>query len=490
MLNRTGSRNIRDLLRSSPRISRRAFSKLSLATLGSALSGPLASAVASDTGSQDGSDYDLIVIGGGISGLFLAWLQRHRTVIVLERAQQPGGRIISGQWEGFDYAKGMEYIGPPEADVAVWFNALGLSPITVPPPTDAIAYQSQLYHGQNILDFLGSEIDDFWELETLLADYDDQGIPDLVYDEPGNVGQFADLDNQYVTEWLNANGFGPILQQYIDIENRGLFGSNNNDLSFFYNIAEWVYNLPDPDEQNISDVYTFPRGMIEVVETLMGVLSTRVQKGAQVTSVEVDNDDMVTVNYNQHGQDKTVKGRAAVLTTPAPITASIVVNGLHQTVIQALQSVFYSSYVTLNLFTSERLLSDYWAIASLDDYFVSVYDSIRTQVPLDYTGKSILGVYLVPQFASDPTLFLTPDAQILEQSLVSLEKYYPTIRQKVLGHDIHRFGHAYPVFGKNYHTILGTLHNHPSVWGPLFLAGDYMVYPTFEEALKAMGYIN
>ncbi len=79
------------------------------------------------------------------------------------------------------------------------------------------------------------------------------------------------------------------------------------------------------------------------------------------------------------------------------------------------------------------------------------------------------------------------DEQILESTLAGLEKYAPAIRENLLGHDIHRFQYAFPIFAPGYYSTLATLYTDGSTQGPVFLAGDYMVYATFDGAvLSAM----
>jgi len=453
---------------------------LALAATGGLLLGP---GCALKTGAKS-DHFDVVIIGGGISGLTTAYLLRNRNILLLEKRAAPGGRIISGQWESLHYPKGMEYIGKPEGKTAVLFNRLGVNAVQVPPPTDAIAYQSTIYYGANLLDFLDAEAEtDYWDLEETLNALNDGGIEEAIFYAPEDLADFAEYDSQSVDEWLKANEYDALVQLFVDVENRGLFGANNQDLSFLFDIPEMAYNLPDPDEAALSDVYTFPTGMSEVVDALVNLLSGRIEVGAEVNQVSVNPDQSVTIAYQQGGETKTVRADSAVLTTPAPITASMIVNGFSQAVLDRLGDIAYSAYVTLNLFTSERLWKDAWTMACLDDFFVTLYDAIRLQVPLNYDEKGILGVYIAPPNAGDTSLLSMSDADLLENALAGLEKYYPQVRVQTLGHDIHRFRHAFPVFGKNYHQTLQVLRTDPTTQGPLFLAGDYMVYATFDGAV-------
>lgn len=59
---------------------------------------------------------DVIVIGGGISGLTVAYKLRHRNVVLLERESQTGGVSKSENWNGIEYSLGAAYMVDPAPD--------------------------------------------------------------------------------------------------------------------------------------------------------------------------------------------------------------------------------------------------------------------------------------------------------------------------------------------------------------------------------------
>lgn len=437
-------------------------------------------------GDDDNDDelyYDVVIVGGGISGLLSGYYLKDMNVMILEKEDVAGGRIASGEWEGFHFPKGMEYIGEPEPEYNQLFSQLGLTIEQIPPPTDGVAYDGNIYHSGNILDYLGPQSvkDHYYQLMDELEALNTQ-VDDAVWNNQDNLDDFASLDNQSVFEWLEANSYEEMIRKYVNIENRGLFGANNQDLSMLFNIPEMAFDMPDSTEYTESEVYSFPNGMIDLVNALMGQLTGKITLGATVTQVTVNDDLSATIKYIKSGETLTIHADAVIMATPAPITNSIVTNGLSQDVRDALSEIIYAQYITLNLFTSERLITEAWTLSCIDDYFVTLYDAIRTQVPLNYTDKAIMGVYIAPENANDHTLIDQTDDDILQNTYADLEKYFPDIQSKILGYDIHRIEYAFPVFNKNYHQKIQTLIEDLSVQGPLFLTGDYMMYATFDGA--------
>jgi phytoene dehydrogenase-like protein len=58
--------------------------------------------------------HDVIVVGGGVSGLTVAYRLRDRDVLLLEREPQPGGVAKSETWQGLEYSIGAAYIIDPD----------------------------------------------------------------------------------------------------------------------------------------------------------------------------------------------------------------------------------------------------------------------------------------------------------------------------------------------------------------------------------------
>ena len=60
--------------------------------------------------------YDVLIVGGGISGLTVAYQLRDRQILLLEAAAKTGGVSKSETWQGIEHALGAAYIIDPDPD--------------------------------------------------------------------------------------------------------------------------------------------------------------------------------------------------------------------------------------------------------------------------------------------------------------------------------------------------------------------------------------
>lgn len=433
-----------------------------------------------------GGAYDAVIVGGGLSGLSAALKLKDKNILLLEKSSALGGRVIEGQWEGFHYAQGAEYIGPPEDDVAALFKELGLVPTAVTPPADAVARKGKIHAGYDYLGFLENEAQrkDYWRLVRLLEAYNTENIGGSGSGGREFLTKDAALDGISMKQWMRQNKIDPLVQELIEVENRGIFGASSGDLSFYFDVQEMAWNMTYPEDADESEVYSFPKGMYEVITALQSALGQRVVTGAKVLEVRADNGG-VSVSYTSGGSMHAVQARCAVLTAPAPLTAGMVKSWFSDAVMQTLADIPYAAYATLNLFLKERPWREAWAASCLGEYFVTIYDAVRLQVRPDYDGKSVLGVYLAPVDKDDQYLLNAPEEEILSKTMEGLAKYFPNIQSLLMGHDFYRFRYAFPVFHPGYLQVLDRLKNDGTVKGPLFLAGDYMSYATIDGAVHS-----
>ena len=443
---------------------------------------------------------DCVIIGGGVSGFTAAYLLQERDVLLLEAQPGFGGRTISGIHNNWYYPEGTEYLGKPDGTLAEIIRELNLNLIEIPSPMDQIWRDGVFYDGgpgrvrlltrkgglKAFNRFLGA-------LRETSKSYEE--VPN--YDPDGEL---ARLDNMTCKEWFDELRLPEVYTEMYNVTFRGLFGANINEISALGAFAEIAFDFEGADypvdqedvdeiirgdESEGSGVYSFRHGIAEVIEALANSLGDRAQHSSTVVSVSGSDEDYYEVVYLQNGVEKIVTSKTVIFSTPMPVTKKIGAQVLPLAQQQLLSLVPYAQFVTAAIFSDEPIYTDAFDLAVPDKWFVTdVYDCTWMQKKLGEKHNGyVASMYIGPHTYKDTSLIALSDETLLENSYKDLQQIWPDIREKVTGYDIHRFKYAYPVMTPGAYGRLTKLYG--MLYGGVQIAGDGMIYPTFEAAVQS-----
>lgn len=447
-------------------------------------------------------DVDVVVVGGGVAGLTAAYLLRDYRVKVLEKEDRVGGKAVSGDYQGFIYAKGAEYLELPEGTLSRLLNELRMKPKEIPSPADAYYYDGKFYFGVDgaALKFIRySSLAEYNNFVSIIQKYFGAyaNVPGL-----DMKSDLAQLDDISAGVWFQNQGFPQILQGAYNVTARGLFGANLNEISALSylpelgfdfksarpvsSVSELTHRIEKGTEK--TGVYTFVTGITEITNGLAAVLGERIQVGAEVISV-VRRQDYYLVRYKaKNGQELSLSSRLVILAVPAPIALSIAPMVLQEEQKKLLEQIPYAPYLTVALFSEQPVFDKAFDLVAPEGwFFTDIYDSTWVQRyydrTLEYHPASVMTVYVAPQSYQDRGLLQLSDEDVLAQVYRDLEKLFPGAQEAIVGYDIQRFPYAFPVMTVGAYKRLTRLHKITK--GDLLLAGDYMIYPTFEAAVES-----
>jgi oxygen-dependent protoporphyrinogen oxidase len=310
--------------------------------------------------------HDVVIVGGGVSGLAAAYRLRHRDFLLLEKEPHWGGNAYAMEYEGSTYATGSAFLVNDE--YAYQFaKEIGLELLPVNSP-DASILTGELIpdtwgEGLSKLPYPAPVRESFkkFKKEMMAIDVEKRGKE--LFNKP-----FSDFMKGYPEE----------LKQWWDAYGPSNWGAASDETAAGLAI-ESLQEMAG--ESRVDDRYTWPGGLGAVTKKLAEILAAthkdRMQSGATTVAV-VPQKDEVHVTYMSSGMSggelKTVAAKAVVMATPKFITRRIV-NGLPDKQSEAMHQIRYIAYPVVNLIFDKAVFNhgyDTWCPGnSFTDFIVA-----------------------------------------------------------------------------------------------------------------------
>jgi protoporphyrinogen oxidase len=280
--------------------------------------------------------HDVVIVGGGVSGLAAAYRLQHRDFLLLEKEPHWGGNAYAMEYEGSTYATGSAFLVKDE--YAYHFSKeIGLEPLPVNSP------DASILQGELVLDTWGEGINKLPYSPSVRAGFEKFKKEMLAIDVKKRR---EEIFNQPFSGFLK--GYPEELTQWWDNFGPSNWGATSEDTAAGLAI-EALQDMVD--ESRVDDRYTWPGGLGAVTKKLAEILearhSDRMQTGATTVAV-VSEKEEVQVTYMLGGELKTVAAKAVIMATPKFITRRIV-DGLPEKQSEAMHQIRYIPYPVVNL---------------------------------------------------------------------------------------------------------------------------------------------
>jgi monoamine oxidase len=418
---------------------------------------------------------DILIIGGGISGLSAAWKLANAAVddfLVLEMENEAGGNSRAGHSPLVAYPWGAHYLPLPTTEstaVRELLTELGVlqgDPYASKPTYDerylCATPQERIYRNglweEGLLPQRGLDSTEREQQKRFHARMEELkqakgrdgrrafAIPmELSSHDPA----WRDLDDIPFSQWLNDNGFtAPTLHWLANYACRDDYGMAHDQTSAWAGLHYFACRNGEASNATGDTVLTAPEGNAWLARGLARKAAGRILSGALVWQIE-ENKSTVAVNVLFGSKTLRIEARQLIWAAPAFVLPHVW-SAMPAPLKAAAQVGDYAPWLTANLhltdFPSERHgAPPAWDNVLYDSpglgYVVATHQLIRRQL----SGT----VFTYYRALHDMTpaegrrrLLETPHNIWAESILVELEKVHPDIRRLTTRLDIFRHGHA------------------------------------------------
>lgn len=403
------------------------------------------------------ASHDVVIVGGGPSGLSSAYALRDRDLLLLEKEDVFGGNCILDEWEGVRISTGGAFYTESEADLVALFKEIGAQGMPVVGGDSLVVNgepTTQFFaDGASRLPFPQKVRDDFRRSKDEIV---------ALYMKQGKA-----LDALTFAEILKP--YDPLLTQFWDKFGPSNWGGTAAETSAYIGAEAYLWAGGMSDAR-----WTFPGGMAggaqALADWLRPKLGDRLQGGSAVYAVEREaRKPGVVVRYMKDGAPHAVRARVAIVATPK-FYAGHIVAGLPADQLAAMKAYRYAPFpvfnVCLNSPGPEPAYDNWFLDAPFTDFIPA--DWILYAGRGDKNRKTVLTVY--HPLATERRKELLVDPMVLDMAdgvAEALERHFPGTLAKIAEVRVFRRGHPMYISAPGRMALVDTASR---AFGPILFA--------------------
>ena len=410
------------------------------------------------------AEFDLIVVGGGLSGLSAAYCSTAERVLVLDQASSFGGNAKSQVWGDLRYSIGSAYITELDSTdpIQKFYLSLGLDK-----HWKKVGEEEELYFSSKGVYRKLQKINDvqLQRLPGIMQKYTGELFPELPYKGNSKMNRsiFKSLDDSSLLDILRKEFNSELssdLLAYLQTYARASFASRAEELSGYA-----MLNFLSPEFE--TSIYCYPGGNSFMARTMEEKLKERNYTLKNLNpviyvknvsgGVEVASFDLANHRYAKYKAKK-------VIVASQKFVAKRIVKDISIDQKNAMDSLKYKTYFVANILLKNRPKESWY-----DSYLLNSGDSWASDIVLaDYpigadkrNKYSVLTVYMpytadtkrseVLSKSASPDLekkYFEDIQSLIRTELSPLQDKYGFTEKDIYDINLTRWGHALVFSGK------------------------------------------
>ncbi len=379
--------------------------------------------------------YDVIVVGGGVSGMSAAYFLRDHNFLLLEKEPHFGGNAYREEYQNQGFATGSAF---DEKDTESYQLAkeLGITLLPIDNPDPAILrgeYVEDMWHkGLDRLPYPLSVRTAFKKFRATLLQMDPEK-------------DAAHLDSFPISDILRS--YPPELTEWWDAYGPSNWGAKARDTAALCVVEDMHFSASEEPDVRV----TLPGGNGALAAALAKDLTAkhgeRMLGGATIVSVDPQKTE-VNVTYFHERELHTVAAKAVIMATPKFITSRLVA-GLPDEQLSAMRAYRYCPYPVVNMIFDKTVWNkayDTWCPGySFTDFIVA--DWVLQKNDKDYKQKNNILTFYAPLTEQQRPLLLQDEScQSLAETILKHFRLQQREFREAEPVEVHLFRRGHPMY--------------------------------------------
>lgn len=343
--------------------------------------------------------YDVIIAGGGVSGLTAAHLLEDRNFLIIEKEPHWGGNAYLEEYQGQAFATGAAFTETVESPAISLAQELGLPMLRVNNPDPTIVRREFVADtwrgGLDRLPYPESVRESFRKFRR-----DIQAIK--------IAGRERELNSRPFSQYFS--GYAPEVKAWWDNYGPSNWGAPTETTAALIGIYELHAISNDQPDPRI----TWPGGLGAIThklsEHLLATRADHMLTGATVVSVEQGKSEARLTYVDAQGEVRAVAARAVIMATPKFVTWRLVA-GLPAAQRDAMMKMRYIPYPVVNAIFDRPVYNkgyDTWCPGNTFTDFIVADWTLQANDPA-YRQKNNVLTFYTPLTADQRAILLTED---------------------------------------------------------------------------------